>query len=122
MPLQLIDVIQMLDGRVSDGSDYQWKSFPNGHVLEFRNAQGEPFASCVFSKTTYNVYELCITRRNDAFRWVDPAYIDAYKEESRSYGFNPDTAWDNVTWQDTDYLHLAVLIKTINDRSKHERS
>lgn len=121
MTLKLIDVIQMLDGRIAGGADYEWNSFPNGHVLEFNDAYGKPFATCIFSKTTYNVYELTVCREHDAFRWIDPIYFDANAAECSYLGFDHDNAWDNVKWQDTDYLHLAVLIKDINERKQHEQ-
>lgn len=118
MKLSLLDAMHLFEGRVNGGSDYQWSSFPNAHCLEFCDANDNPVGSCIFSKTTYNVFELDVTVDDNAFRWVDPEYAVAYREEARMLGFNPNIAWDDVEWQDTDYLHIAVLIKDLNERSK----
>lgn len=99
--MKLLDVIQACHGRVSGGDPYLWDCYgPNAQYMEFRDANGQGYAHCIFDTTTYNVYEIHteIPGQDIAYRWINPSHEHAMLDESKSRGIDVTLAWDEVKY------------------------
>lgn len=109
--MKLLDVITAAKGRVSGGDKFLWDCFgPHAQSLEFRDADGLGFASCVFDTETYEVFQITfdIPGQDQAFMWNNPTYIQQYLDENKARELDPYTAWDDVKYEVVDYGDLML--------------
>lgn len=115
--MKLLEVIQACHGRVSGGDPYLWACYgDNAQYMEFKDANGEGYAHCIFDTATYNVYEVHaeIPGKDIAYRWVNPLFEHVMVNEARDRGVDHTLAWDEVKYINIgssdeerilDYLH-----------------
>lgn len=96
--------------KITEGSDFGWDCFgPNAHCLSSWNGDQDGYSMCItFDTETQETYvvEACDYKRNRAYRFTNPDYVDAYKKEVAVRGEDSyvDYAWDGVKWMDLDVL------------------
>ena len=104
--ITLRDFMEVTDYKITEGSDFLWSCYgTNVHRLDSWNQdQDGHTVNIVFDTTTQEVYEMgvCDYSNNRAYRWMNPAYIEVYRDEAKSKGVNPDMAWDEVDFVDID--------------------
>lgn len=100
------DFLQVIDYRITEGSDYGWTCFgSNVHVLSFWNGdQDGSSANITFDTKTQTVYvaEVCDYRNNRAYRLLNPDYKQQYFEYAKSKNCDADQAWDDIKYTDLD--------------------
>ena len=78
----LKDFLDTIDYKITEGSDYLWQCFgPNSYQLD---SQTQDYTiNVVFDKLDQTVYQLeAWDYRNDRYyRWLNPATLEAFKEE-----------------------------------------
>lgn len=103
--MKLLDVITAAGARTSGGDPYQWKCFgSNAQYLEFRDTDGNGCSHCIFDTKDYTVYQVHadVPGTDQAFQWTNPQYVNAYINESKSNGIDPNEAWDDVKYTIVD--------------------
>lgn len=116
--MTLIDAITAFKARICNGSTYQWDCFgPNSRYLDFVDADGLECGSVVHDTKTFVVYELTLSipGQDQAFRWMDPAYVSAHHAESLEHEVDPDQAWDNVKFMAVDEATALKYAHDISD-------
>lgn len=101
--MKLLEVIQACHGRVSGGDPYLWQCYGNNaQFMEFRDADGQGYAHCIFDTNTYDVYEVHaeIPGKDYAYRWLEPRYEHAMISEAKDRGIDHTVAWDGVKYID----------------------
>jgi len=113
MKLQAVN--EALSNRISSGSEYQWKCYPNSRYLDYETKHGH--ASVIFDTETQEIYEATAEIKNDEsrpYRWLNKSTEKAMFDEADSRGVNEDYAWDDVKWNDLeteeDFLEKATAI------------
>lgn len=113
--MNLESVNNALANRITGGSEYQWKCYPNARFLDYETKCGH--ASVIFNVLTQEVYEATVEITNDdsrPYRWMDQRYKQAMVDESDKRGTSTVTAWDDVVWIDLetedDFLEKAAAI------------
>lgn len=121
--LTLADVGPILGWQIDDGSEFLWKCYgPAARFLDFQDDGDEPSwqVTLVFDTTTTRVLEVSAYREDDLkpwqpWRWIDPEYRSAHLEECEDRSISPNTAWDDVLYneiEDTSTV-LSILENTI---------
>jgi len=105
--MQLSQINQTFDHKITSGSEYQWNCFPDARFLDYES----DFAhiSVLYSTSDQKIYQADASVKRDAwdedkkpYRWTNPFYKDAYLSEAKKRNVDPDQAWDDVTWIDLD--------------------
>lgn len=116
--MTLIEALTAFKGRVCGGSEYQWQCFgPNARFIDFSDADALECGSVIHDTKTFEVYELtlCVPGQDQAFRWVNPAHLDAYLKESEAHGIDPNVAWDHVKFTQMDEATALQYASDISD-------
>lgn len=97
---------------ISDGSTYGWSCFgPNACLVDFSSSPKmlTNVASVTFDRvnqTVYNVEVFFVTSdsesKDTAFRWINPEYIRAYRNESYGRGVPFKSSYDGIEFIDKD--------------------
>jgi hypothetical protein len=102
--MYLKQINEALGHTVTEGSDYQWNSFPDARILDYASEYAT--ASVVFNTKTQEVYEASVDFRYNSdhrpYRWINQTYKDSYIAEFESRGLDPKIAWDDVRYIDLD--------------------
>jgi hypothetical protein len=97
----LKDVNEACNHRITEGSQYQWSCFgPKARFLDYEDAAQQHCVSAIYDTRDQRVYQLevWIPGQDNAFRWHDPEFRDAYVAEAVQRGVTPDVAWDDVNF------------------------
>lgn len=116
--MKLIEVIQAAGGRISGGDPYLWRCYgDHAQYMEFRDVAGMGYAHCIFDTITYDVREvhLEVPGQGQAFRWIDPTYLEAFVSESGSRNCDPKIAWDDVTYTEVDEATALSYVKDVGE-------
>ena len=114
--MQLKDVNESLEHRISGGSEYGWKCYgANARFLDYESAYAT--GSCVFDTTDQVVYEVHVEFKDSEqkpYRWLNPLFKHVMYEEASYRTVDADQAWDDVKWIDLeteeDFLEKASAI------------
>jgi hypothetical protein len=113
--MDLKQVNEALDHKITGGSEYGWACWPNARWLDYESDFAH--ASIVFNIETQEIYSAEINdkaNKHKPYRWLNPLYSQAYIDEAKSKDVDPDKAWDDVSWYDldveTDWLEKARAI------------
>lgn len=101
--MHLKQINEALGHAITEGSEYQWQSFPDARILDYASEYAT--ASVVFSTKTQEVYEASvefIISDSRPYRWINQTYKDSYIAEYESKGLDPQIAWDDVRYIDLD--------------------
>lgn len=115
--ITLKDYFEAVDYRITEGGDYQWHCYgQNPYMLDAWNGDLDgASAHVVFDTKTQEVYEVsvCDYTKNEAFRWVNPAYFEALKKEEQVHCEEAASAWDDVMYQDVSSAEVLASAKTL---------
>jgi hypothetical protein len=124
--LTLKDFMEVVDYRITEGSDFTWRCFgpeAKPYSLSAWNNDHDGWSfNIVFDTGTQEVYmaEACDYKHNRAYRLINPVHLNSY----RNYGSveNPkylNQAWDDVDFvdleSDDDWIQKALAIKAGED-------
>jgi hypothetical protein len=118
--MQLSEINNTFQHRITDGSEYLWHCYGN-NVRSIDYTSKYACGYVVFDTETQTVYEVSVSPVTGAwsiepkpYRYINPEYQDAYKQEATSRGIDADHAWDDVKWIDLemeeDFLEKATAI------------
>jgi hypothetical protein len=106
--ITLKDFMETVDYRITEGSEYCWNSFgPNAYQIDSWNqehGEGGYSISVVFDtvdQTVYN-FEAWDYTSDRCYRWINPNYIEAYKQECVERDIEFTEAFDDVKFIDLD--------------------
>lgn len=104
----LRDFLEAIDFKITDGSEYCWECYgPNARYLDSHgpNLNQDYSIHCIFDSKDQTVYaiEAWDYRNNREYRWMDPDYVDAYREEAELKDVDPDESMDGQR-----YINLEV--------------
>lgn len=102
----------------SGGGDYLWNSFgPNAHIVEFCNEEfGENFSiSAIIDRKDQTVYSIECWADTLVFRWINPNYLDAFKEECAFRDIEFEIAFDDVKYDDKDEQDILEIMERVID-------
>lgn len=91
--------------RITEGSEYHWTCFGE-NVHQIDSGKHNQYTICVtFDTVTQHVYELQAWDyvKDKTYRWIDPAYVKAYKKECKKHNVGFKNAFDDV-----DYIDLEL--------------
>ena len=114
--MQLKDVNESLEHRISGGSEYGWKCY--GYNARFLDYESEyATGSCVFDTEDQAVYEIHVEFKDSEqkpYRWLNPLFKNVMYEEAAYRSVDANQAWDDVKWIDLeteeDFLEKASAI------------
>lgn len=102
--------MEVVDYRVTEGSDYTWHCFgidANPYSLSAWNNDYKGWSfNIVFDTKTQEVYivEACDYKHNRAYRLFNPAWKDAYFK----YAENHNSEYRDMAWDDVDFVDLET--------------
>ena len=107
MMLTLKEWMELVDYRITEGSDYGWECYgPNVHMLDSWNGEqdGHSF-TVIFDTKTQVIYEVQAHDyvHNRAYRMINEDFRKKMKKEAKRRDVDRKEAWDNV-----DYVELDV--------------
>lgn len=114
--MQLQQVLETFDYKISGGSDYLWQCFgPDCRYLDFESDHA--YGTCLFDKVDQTVYSVEVSSRDDSikpYRWLNPLTVDAYKQESIEKNIDFELAYDDTQWvtidDENDFMEKASAI------------
>ena len=102
--MELSLLMSAFDYKITDGSEYLWKCYPNARFINFESEYA--YVSVVHCTTSSIVYEVTIdATKSDIYnapphRWINPDFVDAHTAECIEKNIDPAIAWDDVRWTD----------------------
>lgn len=113
--MNLKQLNQTLDHKITNGSEYQWNCYPDARFLEYESDFAH--VSVIFNTTNQIVYEVEISIKRDAwpedmrpYRWLNPDTKDIMIAEAKQRKIKYRKAWDDVKYIDLD-LEVDFLEK-----------
>ena len=110
--MNLETLLKTFDYKISDGTEYLWKSYPSARYIDLRSEFAE--AQIVFSTIDQTIYETSISSDDYLYRWRNPEFIAAHDSEAESREIDPSIAWDDVKYinleVETDFLEKAKAV------------
>jgi hypothetical protein len=116
--MKLLDVIKACHGRVAGGDPFLWKCYgDNAQFMEFKDADGQGYAHCIFDTNTFDVYEIHVEvpGYDQAFRWLNPATEHAFFAESRDREVDANEAWEGVKYVNIDGDNPERILDYLDD-------
>jgi len=113
--LSLRDFFELINYRITEGSDYGWQCY-GGHAHAIDSTADEYSLTVIFDREDQTVYEVHVSDyRNDrAYRMIHPDYEAAYTAEAQERGVDADRAWDEIKYvdleADDDFVEKAQAI------------
>lgn len=120
------DFMEVVDYRITEGSDYLWTCFGDDakpYSLSAWNQEHDGWSfNIVFDTGTQDVYmvEACDYKHNRAYRLINPDWVQDYRNYAKAH--NPefiDQAWDDVDFvdleSDDDWIQKALAIRAGED-------
>lgn len=103
--MNLQQVLESTKYTVSGGSEYGWSCWADARFIDFESDFAH--ASVVYSTSDQTIYQIEVNSKKDddgatAYRWTNSKFKQAYLDESLRRGIDPDSAWDDVKWKDTE--------------------
>jgi hypothetical protein len=101
--LSLRDFFELIDYRITEGSDYGWQCY-GGHAHAIDCAADNYGLTVIFDRQDQTVYEVtvCDYRNDRAYRMIDPDYAAAHGAEAQERGVDADQAWDEAKYVDLE--------------------
>lgn len=113
--MNLKQLNQTLDHKITNGSEYQWNCYPDARFLEYESDFAH--VSVIFNTTNQIVYQVEISVKRDAwpedmrpYRWLNPDTKDIMIAEAKQRNIKYRKAWDDVKYIDLD-LEVDFLEK-----------
>lgn len=112
--MQLQDIITAAQFKISEGSEYQWACYgENARFLDFQSDFEDVSASCVFDSQNQTVYEATLYLAEKAYRWLNPEFAEAMRNESFERDIDPRVFLDEYHFSDCEVSE--DLIEKITD-------
>ena len=106
--ITLKNYLEAIDFKITEGSDFGWKCY--GSDARYLDCQGSDLnkdysISAVFDSKTQRVYAMeAWDYRNDReYRWIDPEFRKAHREECKKHNVIVDESFD-----DHEYIEIEV--------------
>lgn len=97
------DFMKAVKYRITDGSDFCWSCF--GTDAQYLNSDTDDYGSCiVYDRQTQVIYcaEAHDYVNERSYRWTNPDYADAHRQESKTRDVDLSIAWDHVKFVDLE--------------------
>ena len=118
--MQLSEINNTFQHRITDGSEYLWHCYGN-NVRSIDYTSKYACGYVVFDTETHTVYEVSVSPvagswdvEPKPYRYINPDYQAAYKQEATSRGIDPSEAWDDIKWVDLeteeDFIEKATAM------------
>ena len=115
------DFLEVINYKISEGSDYCWRCYgENSYQIDSISLQ-EYNINCIFDKEDQTVYalEAWDYRQDRYYRWINPVYLEDFKQECSNRGIDYRNAIDGDNFVDLevvdDFFEKAKAI--INNES-----
>jgi hypothetical protein len=106
--MQLSEINNTFQHRITDGSEYLWHCYGN-NVRSIDYTSKYACGYVVFDTETHTVYEVSVSPvasvwaiEPKPYRYINPEYQEAYKQEAINRGIDPSEAWDDIKWVDLE--------------------
>lgn len=102
----LLDFLKAIDYKITDSSDYNWECYGNEiRCIDSYNV-GLTECSAMFTKNGGTIRELTMhdfeARRS--YRWTDPQFEQARKDEANSIKVD-----DNIAYDELEFIELEMI-------------
>jgi hypothetical protein len=104
--------------RIASGSDYLWNCYgPNARYIDLNDVAGSEYLSIIFDCKNYKVYDImiCVPGQEQAFRWYDPEFREAYVAECKTKSVAPDEAWAGLIYEDVTPDTILAYAKDVGE-------
>jgi hypothetical protein len=121
--ITLKEWMEIVDYRITEGSDYCWHCYGNDvHMLDSWNGEQDGFSfTVIFDTKTQVVYEVQAHDyvHNRAYRMINPDFQKKNKKEAKKRDIDKNNAWDDVDYVDIevddDFFQKCLSIKAGED-------
>ena len=121
--ITLKEWMEIVDYRITEGSDYCWHCYGNDvHMLDSWNGEQDGFSfTVIFDTKTQVVYEVQAHDyvHNRAYRMINPDFQKKNKKEAKRRDIDKNNAWDDVDYidleVDDDFFQKCLAIKAGED-------
>jgi len=100
--------LEAIDYKITGGSDYGWNCFgDNARYMDCESSELNGFSvHAIFDTVDQKVYAIeAWDYVNERFyRWIDPAYIKAFKKACKKHDVEFENAFDNVNFVDLEVV------------------
>jgi hypothetical protein len=120
--ISMQEFMEVVEYRVTEGSDYTWHCFPadaKPYSLSAWNGDHEGWSFNITFDTvnqTVFIVEACDYKNNRAYRLINPDHKTAYEEYAKKHNSeHANQAWDSVDFvdleEDDDWIQKALAIR-----------
>ena len=109
--ITLKDFMEVVDYRITEGSDYQWQCFgPNAYCLDSWNGDHNGHTvSITFDTKTHEIYQVQAYdySKQRAYRMINPDYVDTFESECEQREIQ-DIAWELDDGTPVKYVTIDI--------------
>ena len=128
--MKLKKLLKLVDYKIYNGDKYLWSCYGDDAMVFEHGGYGDPSyispnenvlsLNSVVDMRTQKVREItcCFYTHEVAFRWIDPDYVKAYKQEAKEKKVKQNEAWDGIEYVDVPLDSMEIIAKEI---AKSER-
>jgi predicted HicB family RNase H-like nuclease len=121
---QISAILKAARFMITEGSEFQWKCFPNGRYINFANefGDGHLIADCV-NGILYEVAIHALDESENLYRWQNADFRNDYCRESKVLGLDAKQAWQGKRYATTDSFEdiLDKVSKIMNSQQYDTR-
>lgn len=118
--MNLVDIILAAKGRISGGSEYQWKCYgPNARFLDFSAIDGIDNITVIFDSKNQTVYEIevyPVDEHDPCYVWFNPAFRSEVFKDAAERQVDILAAYDSVRFIEviSEQEILSLIDKTMS--------
>jgi hypothetical protein len=98
-----IKYLDAIDYRITSGEPFLWSCWKGARYYDCDTDYGN--ASIIADPLKSITYQITVYSNKDCdkpYRWINPDYLEAHVAECRERHLDPDIAWSDSKWIDTE--------------------
>lgn len=111
---KLQEFLTAIQYKITDGAAFQWHCYgPFAHNISTwndSNIEGGYNAAVIFNTENQTVYEVQVSdfSTNRSYRWIDPTYLEEFKNEAEQRDVEYQQDYDDVNFVDLEVFEDAI--------------
>lgn len=103
--MHLKKLFECFDYKITGGSIYCWECYgDNARYIDFESEYAHGYIIFDAKDQTAYCAEVITKEHKYQYRWMNPIFVEAFRQEAKEKNVDPDQAWDDIKWTDIDLI------------------